>query len=128
MPATEIKAKDLTTEFPRSGNEPLGGYLGLARAVDKGRALLAGKVGEYHYNCPLDQAFFRVSGVDADALKDFLATGADDDAVAAWVDQHSTPHSAEDLQRWNDELRSYGPDAPEKWEYYNSLRDQVAPG
>lgn len=56
-----------------------------ARLVDKCRADLLKLQGEYHYNCPMDQRFFRAVGLEADALREFVATGADDDEVASWM-------------------------------------------
>jgi hypothetical protein len=56
---------DLTQRPPRSARSRLGGYALLPRMLDKGRATLAGKNGEYHYNCPLDQNFLRFVGIDA---------------------------------------------------------------
>ena len=42
-------APDLTKQPPRSARVRLGGYVILARMLDKGRATLAGKNGEYNY-------------------------------------------------------------------------------
>ena len=50
-----MNAPDLTQRPPRSPRVRLGGYALLPRMLDKGRATLAGKNGEYHYACPLDQ-------------------------------------------------------------------------
>ena len=41
---------DLTQRPPRSFRVRLGNYVVLARMLDKGRATLAGKNGEYEYN------------------------------------------------------------------------------
>jgi len=46
---------DLTIHPPRSARAQLGGICALPRLIDKCRATLAGKNGEYHFNCPLDQ-------------------------------------------------------------------------
>ena len=48
-------AKDLAVECPRSPHETLGGFVIAARALDKCRADIAGTIGEYHYDCPLDK-------------------------------------------------------------------------
>ena len=48
---------DLTKQPPRSPRVRLGGYVILPRMLDKGRATVAGKNGEYHYACPLDRRF-----------------------------------------------------------------------
>ena len=50
----EVKGKDLTKEAPRSPRVRIGGYAILARTYDKCRALLWGNIGEYHFDCPLD--------------------------------------------------------------------------
>ena len=50
-------APDLTQRPPRSPRVRLGGYAILPRMLDKGRATIAGKNGEYHYNCPMDKRF-----------------------------------------------------------------------
>ncbi len=50
-------APDLTQRAPRSPRVRLGGYTILPRMLDKGRATLAGKNGEFNYNCPLDERF-----------------------------------------------------------------------
>jgi len=46
---------DLTQRPPRSFRVRLGNYVVLARMLDKGRATLAKKNGEYHYDCATDQ-------------------------------------------------------------------------
>jgi hypothetical protein len=42
----------------------LGGFVLLRRILDKGRATLAGKNGEYNYNSPIDQHLVRFLGPD----------------------------------------------------------------
>src|SRR5436190_2385446 len=46
-------APDLTQHPPRSVRVRLGGYTHLPRLLDKARAVVHGKNGPYHYNCPL---------------------------------------------------------------------------
>src|SRR5262249_2174060 len=60
-----------------------------ARLVDKCRAELLGQSGSYEYNCPLDRQFFAAAGLEAEALRQFIATGADDNEVAAWMDTNA---------------------------------------
>src|SRR5580692_5379586 len=76
MPLTN--APDLTQRAPRSARVRLGGYAILPRMLDKGRATIAGKHGEYHYDCPMDQRFLEFAGIDAKALSKQLATGKGD--------------------------------------------------
>ena len=69
---------DLTKRPPRCPRVRLGGYVILARMLDKGRATVAGKNGEYHYACALDQRFLEFAGIEPAALKKQLATGKGD--------------------------------------------------
>src|SRR5580692_7822295 len=57
---------DLTQRPPRSFRVRLGNYVVLARMLDKGRATLAGKNGEYICNSPTDQR------TDAETLASFV--------------------------------------------------------
>src|ERR1700741_232658 len=80
---------DLTKHPPRSPRVRLGGYATLPRMLDKGRATIAGKHGEYHYNCPLDQRFLEFAGVDPEALKKELAKGKGDGEILEWVQKNA---------------------------------------
>ena len=85
-------APDLRRVAPRSPLAPLGSEHPalLARVLDKCLAVLLGQNGPYHYNCGLDRRYFKLTGVDAEALRAFVATGADDQAVAAWARAHGS--------------------------------------
>ena len=87
--AVQPLAKDLRSGEPRSAHEKLGGYELAARALDKCRATLAGTNGDYEFNCPLDQRFFGATGIDAEDFKAFVATGADEQAVGKWIEEHA---------------------------------------
>jgi len=101
---TTLTAKDLTKEYPRSPRELLAGYVLAARVLDKCRAI-SGTLGEYHFDCPLDPYFFQFAGIDAESFQPFVATGADDDAVAAWIEGHAAPHSRIEVIKWNNQMR-----------------------
>jgi len=45
---------DLTKDFPRSPYDMMAGIVMLPRTIDKCKATIEGKSGEYHYGCPLD--------------------------------------------------------------------------
>lgn len=98
-------AKDLSKAFPRSPRETIGGYVLAARMLDKCRAELNGTAGEYHYNCPLDNMFLSFAGLDAEAFKDFVATGASDEQVGEWIKSHAKQTSREEVVLWNNKLR-----------------------
>lgn len=100
-----IQAPDLTTQFPRSPREKLAGYVIVCRTLDKCRASIAGTNGEYHFDCPLDNVFFDFTGISADQFKDFVATGADDGAVATWIEENAKKRPAIEIIKWNNEWR-----------------------
>lgn len=98
-------ALDLTTQFPRSPRFVLGGYIVAARALDKCRAVVAGTNGEYHFDCPLDNFFFEFTEIKSEDFQAFVETGADDDAVAKWIQENAKEHTTEEIVVWNNSLR-----------------------
>ncbi len=98
-------AKDLSTDFPSSARRKLGGFVLAARCVDKCRATLNGTNGEYHFDCPLDNYFLKFAGVNSSELKDFVATGASDDEVCAWISEHATQKDQTEIVKWNNSIR-----------------------
>ena len=98
-------APDLTKGYPGSPHAMLAGYILAKRALDKCRADLAGTVGEYHFDCPLDNFFFGFAGLKGADFKEFVATGADDEAVAKWIGEHATKRPRIEIIKWNNDLR-----------------------
>jgi Domain of unknown function (DUF5069) len=93
---------DLTQRPPRSFRVRLGNYVVLARMLDKGRATLAGKNGEYIYNSSTDQRLVKFLGFDPDALSKELATGKGDGEILEWVQAHSkTPRAPWEIEAWS---------------------------
>ena len=103
---------DLTHRPPRSFRVRLGNYVVLARMLDKGRATLAGKNGEYIYNSPTDQRLVQFLGFDPDALLKELATGKSDGKMLEWVQAHSkTPSSPWEIEPWSAFMEKRAPDS-----------------
>jgi hypothetical protein len=114
-----VKGKDLTKEPPRSPKVRVGGYVILGRTLDKCRALLAGDIGEYHFDCPLDNMLFGWKGITGDDFKAQVARGASDEEMAKWVDAHGTQKTAEQKEAWCKEKMAFNfNDVPEKREWY----------
>ncbi len=112
-------AKDLTKEPPRSPRLRLGGYVILARTTDKCRALLAGNIGEYHYDCPLDNMLFGFKGVTGDDFKAKVQAGASDEDLIEWVDSHGVAKTPEEIKEWADGLEGMKPyDNPERRDWF----------
>ena len=103
---------DLTQRPPRSFRVRLGNYVVLARMLDKGRATLAGKNGDYIYNSPTDQHLVKFLGFDPDALLKELATGKADGEILEWVQAHSkTPRSPWEIEAWSTYMDKRAPDS-----------------
>ena len=112
-------AKDLTKEAPTSPRVRTNGYAILARMADKGRAVIAGTEGEFHFDCPLDNMLFGFKGVQGTDVKKLLEDGASNDEVAAWIDANGTAKTEEEKAAWSDGVEAARPyDSPEKKEWF----------
>jgi hypothetical protein len=109
---TQIAFRDLTQRPPRSFRVRLGGFVILARMLDKGRATLAKKNGEYNYNSGTDQHLVRFLGFDPDAMLKELAAGKGDGEILEWVQAHSkTPRAPWEIEAWSAFMEKRGPDS-----------------
>jgi hypothetical protein len=125
MPIQEL---DLTKRAPRSPRVRLGGYAILPRMLDKGRATLAGKNGEFTYNCPLDQQFTSFVGIDADQLKRQLALGKGDGEILDWITSNATfKRSPAEIELWSGYQDRRCPTDLEMRKFFNEYHAQVAP-
>ena len=97
-----IAPTDLTQRPPRSFHVRLGGFVILPRMLDKGRATLVKKNGEYNYNSSTDQHLVRFLGFDPEALLKELAAGKGDGEILGWVQSHSkTPRAPWEIEAWS---------------------------
>ncbi len=120
MSTQTITGKDLTKEPATSPRVRTGGYAILARTADKCRALLGGNIGEYHYDCPLDNMLFDFKGVNGDDFKAQVESGASNDDLAAWLDKSGTPKTAEEVEQWSASVEATSPYGnPEKREWFS---------
>ena len=99
-----VIGKDLTKESPRSPGIRVGGYAILGRTIDKCRALVAGNIGEYHFDCPLDNTLFGFKGVKGVDFKAQIENGASDQQMAEWLDQAGEKKTPDEIRRWSDEV------------------------
>src|SRR3982075_2714412 len=100
---TKVIGKDLTKEAPRSPRIRVGGYAILGRTIDKCRALVAGNIGEYHFDCPLDNMLFGFKGVKGDDFKAQIENGASDQQMAEWLTQKGGKKTRQKVKRWTDD-------------------------
>jgi len=119
---------DLTSRPPRSPRIRLGGYVILPRMLDKGRAQISGKNGEYHYNCPLDQHFVDFAGIDPEALLVELQAGKGDGEILEWVQANSTTKPTElEIKAWSAWQESRVPSSVENRDYMHESQKKIAP-
>lgn len=121
-----LNSPDLTKFPPRSPRVRLGGYVILPRCLDKGRAMLAGKNGEYHYACPLDQRFLDFVGIDPEALKKEL--NKSDGEVLEWIQKNAKhKRSAVEIATWSCFAEHQPPADNESREFFNEVVGKNAP-
>jgi hypothetical protein len=123
-----MNAPDLTQGPPRSPRVRLGGYVILPRLLDKCRATLAGKNGEYHYDCPTDEQFFKFAGIDAADLKAQVATGKSDGEILEWIRAHArNKPDPSAIAAWTSFQELRAPADVESRDFFQEEHRRVAP-
>jgi hypothetical protein len=121
-------APNLTQRPPRSPRVRLGGYVFLARILDKGRADIAGSAGEYKYNNPLDHHFFRFTGISHEDLRKQLESGKGDGEIISWIEENA-PHKRApwEIHSWNKWQDERGPDGDtETLEFFTTRVGEIS--
>ncbi len=120
--------RDLTTSYPRSVRDKLFGVVQLGRAIDKGIATANGLNGEYNFDCPMDKGVFDFLGIDGNALLGVIKNAQSESEVEAYVKPFADKKSPHELEHFNAEFLSHGPQAGSDAEkYFLNLRGEVAP-
>jgi len=117
--STKVAGKDLNKEPPRSPRIRVGGYAILGRTLDKCRAQIAGNIGEYHFDCPLDNMLFGFKGIKGDDFKAEVEQGKGDEEMVQWVNSHGTNKTSDEVKAWSDQIEQNNPyHDPEKREWF----------
>ena len=115
----KVAGKNLKKETPRSPRLRVGGYAILGRTIDKCRALVAGDIGEYHFDCPLDNMLFGFKDVKGDDFKAQIEQGASDQEIVEWLNRAGVKKTPEEIERWADEVEASSLyNHPEKREFF----------
>ena len=120
------RPNDLTKEYPRSSRELLGGYVHLARMIDKARAREAGVNGPYIYPCPLDKTLLSFLDV-SDQDFAYSAKSRTDALILEWLAIHARPRSKKQIEIWNKEMLERRPEDEAQWTYFKKTRDAIDP-
>ncbi len=116
----KVTGKDLTKEAPRSPRIRVSGYAILGRTIDKCRSLVAGNIGEYHFDCPLDNTLFGFKGVKGDDFKAQIEQGASDQEMVEWLNRNGEKKTPEEINRWADEVEASSLyNHPEKRDFFS---------
>lgn len=116
---TKVTGKDLTKEAPRSPRVRVGGYAILGRTIDKCRALVAGNIGEYHFDCPVDNTLFGFKGVKGADFKAQIENGASDQEMVEWLNRNGEKKTPAEIKRWSDDVSASSLyHDPEKRDYF----------
>lgn len=119
----KISAPDLTRQPPRSPRVRLGGYVLLPRVLDKCRATLTKKNGDYNYNCPLDQYFLKFAGINALSLKKQVARGLGDGEILRWIEKNQKhQHGGQEIEAWSNFMNRRAPASIDQRERMNSYQ------
>jgi Domain of unknown function (DUF5069) len=102
----KITGQDLGKEAPRSPRIRVGGYAILARTIDKCRALVAGNIGEYHFDCPLDNMLFGFKGVKGEDFKAQIERGASDQEILEWLNQSGENKTPSEIRQWSEKVEA----------------------
>ncbi len=119
---------DLTKHFPRSPIDRLHGVDHLKRMIDKARASNVGTLGEYRYNCPLDQILLGHFGITAEDFARIVQTHATDETIyAALWKRFPKALMPEAVEAFNRRYEAAGPDTPEKQAWFDSVLQALDP-
>ncbi|MGZ3496166.1 MAG: DUF5069 domain-containing protein [Vulcanimicrobiaceae bacterium] len=118
---------DLTKQFPRSPREQLGGMSILPRAIDKARAQLAGKLGDYvYFECSISRMLFNTLGVTDDEFLEAVRQSQTDQDVLQWVEEYVRPERYK-IEEMNQKLETAEPN-PEQRDYFQKELQAADPG
>lgn len=77
--------------------------------ADKGRADIAGTVGDYSFDCPLDKHLFEFKGVSGAEVRKQLENGVSNDELAKWLDANGTPRTEAEKAAFSDQSEAASP-------------------
>jgi hypothetical protein len=103
---TPILARDLTKQAPHSPRDRITGFAIASRTIDKCRASLAGTLGEYHYDCPLDNMLFSFKGINGGQFKTAVQASKNYEDVGAWLQANGTAKTPVEIKAWSDEVEA----------------------
>ncbi len=99
---------DLTKSYPASVREQMHGIVQLKRTIDKGKALAAGTIGEYDYDCPMDKHLFEFLDLDGDTLLDVIKSASNDGEISEFVAPYVHAKDDSEIETFNRDWLKHG--------------------
>ena len=117
---------DLTKTTPRSVSTTMLGIVQLARTIDKAKAVAHGSIGEYKYDCSMDQGLFEYLGMDQKAFLDTVKHAKNDSEIEAYANTFVAKKDPRSVEAFNKKWLSAVPTG-ESLKHFQELRTKIAP-
>lgn len=102
------------------------GLVQLPRTIDKAKAVAFGNVGEYNYDCPMDQGLFEFLGLTGEELLEIVRGAKSDAEIETRLAPIVRKKTAEEISHWNHEWLEHAP-AGRSLEALVTIRSRIAP-
>jgi hypothetical protein len=102
------------------------GIVHLARATDKAKALAHGTIGEYKYDCQMDQNLFEYLNMDPKAFLETVKNAKSDYEIEAYAKTYVSRKDPRNIEAFNKKWLSTAPTG-ESLKHFEELRGKIAP-
>jgi hypothetical protein len=104
----------------------LGGYLHLARLIDKARLYRQGSLRGYNYKTlGFDKRLLSFLGIDGEEFENAANSLGTDEAILDWVRSYGVQHTESEISAWNQSQIEKRPDNPEKLARFRRILQEV---
>ena len=121
---------DLGRHPPRSVfDETVGGVAGLARMIDKFRALHGDTLGDYWVgeDSGFDRSVLEFLGLSSSEFSQALEESGNDAALVDWLGDRLSGKSEEGKAQFNTKLLTWGPENDEGWTFFRKAVNHLDP-
>ena len=117
---------DLTKTAPRSVSAMMLGIVQLARTTDKAKAVAHGSIGEYKYDCSMDQGLFDYLGMGPKEFLNIVKGAKNDSEIEAYAKTFIAKKNFRSIEAFNKKWLSAVPTG-ESLKHFQELRTKIAP-
>lgn len=122
------KEPNLKEHPPRSPRVKLGGFVQFPRILDKARATLEGKEGDYKFGAMMDREFFSYTGIDQNDFLKQVEKRKSDFEMLQWARENMNPkrHQSE-IDLWSEWMQELAPKDTKMREFVAQRVSDYAP-